>query len=101
MLSTLVDILMITDMKMDNSTVPICRDQKQLKIFLYFLRNWTKNPEIFLSVFSKTILIPLKRVTEYKNLQWTVLGQLASPRTQFRIRKIKNEIYLFGGTGRT
>ena len=37
------------------------------------------------------------RVVEYKNLEWTLLGNLASPRRGHRSIKLENKIYLFGG----
>ena len=37
------------------------------------------------------------RVAEYKNLKWTLLGNLASPRYGHRSIKMDNKIYLFGG----
>ena len=41
------------------------------------------------------------RVVEYKNLKWTQLGKLASPRDGHRSIKMDNKIYLFGGFGTT
>ena len=41
------------------------------------------------------------RVVEYKNLKWTLLGNLASPRDGHRSIKMTNKIYLFGGYGTT
>ena len=41
------------------------------------------------------------RVVEYKNLKWTLLGNLASPRRLHRSIKMDNKIYLFGGSGTT
>ena len=41
------------------------------------------------------------RVVEYKNLKWTLLGNLASPRMRHRSIKMDNKIYLFGGYGTT
>ena len=41
------------------------------------------------------------RVVEYKNLKWTQLGNLASPRWGHRSIKIDNKIYIFGGSGTT
>ena len=37
------------------------------------------------------------RVVEYKNLKWTLLGNLASPRYGHRSFKMDKKIYLFGG----
>ena len=37
------------------------------------------------------------RVVEYKNLEWTLLGDLASPRRSHCSIKMENKIYLFGG----
>ena len=37
------------------------------------------------------------RVAEYKNLKWTLLGNLASPRFGHRSIKMDNKIYIFGG----
>ena len=37
------------------------------------------------------------RVVEYKNLKWTLLGNLASPRYGHRSIKMNNKIYIFGG----
>ena len=36
-------------------------------------------------------------VVEYKNLKWTLLGNLASPRESHRSIKMDNKIYIFGG----
>ena len=41
------------------------------------------------------------RVVEYKNLNWTLLGNLASPRADFRSIKMDSMIYLLGGSGTT
>ena len=41
------------------------------------------------------------RVVEYKNLKWTLLGNLASPRFRHRSIKMNNKIYLFGGSRTT
>ena len=41
------------------------------------------------------------RVVEYKNLEWTLLGNLASPRSYHRSIKMENKIYIFGGWGTT
>ena len=42
------------------------------------------------------------RVVEYKNLKWTLLGNLASPRFEgHRAIKMDNKIYIFGGIGTT
>ena len=41
------------------------------------------------------------KVVEYKNLKWTVLGNLASPRRSHRSIKMANKIYIFGGLGTT
>ena len=37
------------------------------------------------------------RVTEFKNLEWTLLGNLAGPRLHHQSIKMGNKIYLFGG----
>ena len=37
------------------------------------------------------------KVVEYKNLQWTLLDNLASPRMGHRSIKMENNIHLFGG----
>ena len=37
------------------------------------------------------------RVVEYKNLKWTLLGNLASQRRDHRSIKMNNKIYIFGG----
>ena len=37
------------------------------------------------------------KVVEYRNLQWTLLGNLAGPRDGHRSIKMENKIYLFGG----
>ena len=37
------------------------------------------------------------KVVEYKNLKWTLIGNLAGPRDGHRSIKMKNKIYLFGG----
>ena len=37
------------------------------------------------------------RVVEYKNLKWTLLGNLASPRSGHASIKMDNKIYIFGG----
>ena len=37
------------------------------------------------------------RVVEFKNLKWTLLGNLASPRYRHRSIKMNNKIYIFGG----
>ena len=42
-----------------------------------------------------------ERVVEYKNLEWTLLGNLASPRYWHRSIKMNNKIYIFGGRGTT
>ena len=39
------------------------------------------------------------RIVEYKNLKWTLLGNLASPRFGHRSIKMNNKIYIFGGNG--
>ena len=41
------------------------------------------------------------RVVGYKNLKWTPLGNLASPRYGHRSIKMDNKIYIFGGWGTT
>ena len=41
------------------------------------------------------------RVVEYKNLKWTLLGNLASPRDGHRSIQMDDKIYLFGGYGTT
>ena len=41
------------------------------------------------------------QVVEYKNLKWTLLGNLASPRDGHRSIKMNNKIYIFGGFGTT
>ena len=41
------------------------------------------------------------RVVEYKNLKWTLLGNLASPRHGHRSIKMNNKIYIFGGADTT
>ena len=38
------------------------------------------------------------RVVEYKNLEWTLVGNLASPGYRHRSIKMENKIYLFGST---
>ena len=40
-------------------------------------------------------------VVEYKNLKWTLLGNLASQRRGHRSIKMDNKIYIFGGWGTT
>ena len=37
------------------------------------------------------------RIVEYKNLKWTLLGNLARQRYGHRSIKMDNKIYLFGG----
>ena len=37
------------------------------------------------------------KVVENRNLQWTLLGNLAGPRDGHRSIKMENKIYLFGG----
>ena len=39
----------------------------------------------------------IDRVTEFKALEWTLLGNLISPRSNHRSIKMGNKIYLFGG----
>ena len=41
------------------------------------------------------------KVVEYKNLKWTLIGNLAGPRDGHRSIKMNNKIYLFGGVGTT
>ena len=41
------------------------------------------------------------RVVDYKNLKWTLLGNLASPRYGHRSIKMDNKIYIFGGDDTT
>ena len=41
------------------------------------------------------------KVVEYKNLEWTLLGSLASPRNGHRSIKMDNKIHIFGGFGTT
>ena len=41
------------------------------------------------------------KIVGYKNLRWTQLGKLASPRAAHRSIKMQNKIYLFGGYGTT
>ena len=41
------------------------------------------------------------KVVEYQNLKWTLIGNLASPRSRHRSIKMENKIYLFGGYGTT
>ena len=41
------------------------------------------------------------RVVEYKNLKWTLLGNLTGQRRVHRSIKMDNKIYIFGGDGRT
>ena len=38
-------------------------------------------------------------VVEFKNLKWTLLGNLAIPRYGHRSIKMDNKIYIFGGHG--
>ena len=40
---------------------------------------------------------PIDRVAEFKNFEWTLLGNLASRRTGHRSIKMGNKIYIFGG----
>ena len=37
------------------------------------------------------------RVVEYKNREWTLIGNLASPRMDHRSIKMNNKIYIFDG----
>ena len=37
------------------------------------------------------------RVVEYQNLKWTLLGNLARPRSGHRSIKMDNKIYIFDG----
>ena len=37
------------------------------------------------------------KVVEYKNLEWTLLGNLAWPRISHRSIKMDNKIYISGG----
>ena len=37
------------------------------------------------------------RIVEYKNLKWTLLGNLASSRSGHRSIKMDNKIYIIGG----
>ena len=37
------------------------------------------------------------KVVEYKNLKWTLLGNLSVPRDRLSSIKMDNKIYLFGG----
>ena len=46
------------------------------------------------------VVKPNDRVVEYKNLKWTLLGFLASPRIRHRSIKMNNKIYIFGGNGK-
>ena len=39
------------------------------------------------------------KVVEYKNLKWTLLGNLAGTRDAHRSIKMDNKIYIFGGYG--
>ena len=41
------------------------------------------------------------RVVEYRNLKWTLLGNLASPRHGPRSIKMNKKTYIFGGLGTT
>ena len=41
------------------------------------------------------------KVVEYKDLKWTLLGNLASPRESHRSIKMDSEIYIFGGSETT
>ena len=43
----------------------------------------------------------IDRVIEYRNLEWILLGYLASPRYGHRSIKMDNKIYLFGGVDTT
>ena len=43
----------------------------------------------------------IDKVVEYKNLKWTLLGNLASPRYGHRSIKMDNKIYIFGGSETT
>ena len=41
------------------------------------------------------------RVVEYKNLKWTLLGNLAGTRDSHRTIKMEDKIYVFGGALKT
>ena len=40
---------------------------------------------------------PIDQVTEFKNLEWNILGNLAGPRQGHKSIKMRNKIYIFGG----
>ena len=40
---------------------------------------------------------PTDRVAEFKNLKWSLLGNLASPRRNHKSIEMGGKIYIFGG----
>ena len=72
----------------------------------YFRIQWyavtsTPNSVIYFGGFDRDADERFDRVVEYKNLKWTPLGNLASPRDGHHSIKMDNKIYIFGGHGTT
>ena len=57
----------------------------------------TPSSVIYFGGYAKIEREATDRVVEYKNLRWTLLGNLASPRVGHRSIKMDNKIYIFGG----
>ena len=56
-----------------------------------------KSSVIYFGGWTHDELEDIDKVAEFKNLEWTLLGKLASPRWGHRSIKMKNKIYLVGG----
>ena len=61
----------------------------------------TPSSVIYFGGFDRDIAEVTDKVVEYKTVKWTLLGNLASPRSRHRSIKMYNKIYLFGGYGTT
>ena len=61
----------------------------------------TSSSVIYFGGYDRDEIGETDRVVEYKNLRWTLLGNLAIPRYGHRSIKMGNKIYIFGGSGTT
>ena len=61
----------------------------------------TPRSVIYFGGFNEDEWMSFDRALEYRNLKWTQLGNLASPRSRHQSIKMENKIYLFGGWYKT
>ena len=67
----------------------------------YYATTSTPKSVIYFGGFDNVSGQTTDRVVEYKNLKWTLIGNLAIPRHGHRSIKMDNKIYLFGGSQTT